>query len=89
MKKLTLQDSDLMYCKALNVLLNNGQLKIHDVEKDDLQNLAQTLNWIAQLLPRMVNAPEELTHSEVMASAEKVNTDPLKKSSPKKAGGAK
>lgn len=75
-KKLILDDKDLVYCKALNVLLNNGQLKLHDIEKDDLNNIGMTLNWVASLLPRMANAPEELTDKEVLEKAEKVENKP-------------
>lgn len=88
-KKLELTEADFVYIKAINVLLNNGQLQLHSVEKDDLNHIGSTFNWLAQLQIRMAKAPEELTPGEVMQNAEKVETSPKKKSSPKKAGGAK
>jgi hypothetical protein len=89
MKKLELTEADFVYVKAINVLLNNGQLQLHGVEKEDLNHIGSTFNWVAQLQIRMAKAPEELNQAEVMQNAEKVNTDPKKKSSPKKAGGTK
>lgn len=85
-KKLELTEMDLVYVKALNVLFNNGQLQLHGVEKDDLNHIGSTLNWVSQLQLRMLKAPEELSQAEVMQAAEKVEPDPKKKTN-RKVGG--
>ena len=85
-KKLELVEADLVYVKAINLLLNNGQLQLHGVEKDDLNHIGSTFNWLAQLQMRMVKAPEELSQGEVMQAAEKVEPDPKKKTN-RKVGG--
>jgi hypothetical protein len=58
-KKLTLNESDAVYSKAINVLFDNGMLKLHAIDKEDLNHIASTLNWIKQLAVRIHQAPED------------------------------
>lgn len=78
-KKLELSEADSVYAKALNVMLNDGMLKLHNVDVEDLNHVGSTINWIRQLQVRIAKAPEELTAGEVASKAEKIEPDPKKK----------
>ena len=83
-KKLELIDKDLVYVKALNILINDGNLKLHAIDPDDLPNVADTINWIRALHVRIARAPEEPSAAEIATKAEKVEPKPVVKRASRK-----
>jgi hypothetical protein len=46
MKKMEITQADVFYAQALELLLSEGHLKIHDLDRDDLVKTVKTLEWV-------------------------------------------
>lgn len=59
MRILKVDDKDFQYAKAVNFLIDQAQLKLHNVAKEDLNEIVHTLNWVNRLPARMQAAEIE------------------------------
>lgn len=56
MDTLKISQADVFFINALELLLEEGHLKIHNVDRDDLEKITQTLKWVKQFSTRAQTA---------------------------------
>ena len=56
MDSLKISQADVFFSNALEILIEEGHLKIHNVDREDLEKISQTLKWVKQLSTRVQTA---------------------------------
>jgi hypothetical protein len=56
MDSMKISQADVYFSTALDLLLEEGNLKLHGVDREDLDKIAQTLKWVKQFSQRAQTA---------------------------------
>lgn len=75
MDSMKISQADVFFSGALDILLEEGNLKIHSVDRDDLEKITQTLKWVKQLAQRtqtVWNTPSTPASEPSLLAAPKV-----------------
>jgi hypothetical protein len=56
MDSMRISQADVFFSNALELLLEEGHLKVHNVDREDLEKIAQTLKWVKQFSARAQTA---------------------------------
>jgi hypothetical protein len=68
---------DVFFSGALDLLLEEGNLKVHNLDRDDLEKVVQTLKWIKAFHQRVQtawNTPSVPATEPSLAAAPKVKS---------------
>jgi len=77
MNSLKINQADIFFSGALDLLLEEGNLKVHNLDRDDLEKVVQTLKWIKTFHQRAQtawNTPETPATEPSIAAAPKVKS---------------
>lgn len=75
MDSMKITQADVFFSQALDILLDESTLKIHNVDRDDLAKVIQTLNWVKQFAGRAKQAwdtPAAPAPEPILTAAPKV-----------------
>lgn len=81
MDNMKIYQADVFFSGALELLLEEGHLKVHNVDREELEKITQTLKWVKQLSQRFStawNTPATPAPEPAITAAPKVKSSTKK-----------